>query len=407
MKTNFMTGMVENKSMNVAEREVLRIAVIGNVDSGKSTLIGVLSKAILDDGRGGARASITTLKHEQEVGRTSAIGVQMMAFNGEEQITPSRGSTWVDMVKASTRTVSLIDLCGHAKYLKTTVFGLTGLLPNYALVLVGANMGVSRMTREHLVSYRDPFFLQLCAMPCFGFYYFNECAHTHPTCCPTQGLAVELGIPVVVVVTKVDLAPKAILVETMQKVKGALKMAHKLPYVVRDGVACERAAEALGSSDRAAPIFKLSSVTGVGLQNLITFLRLLPRYCGGSSAAVPCPAPLGLETPLGAHRDGGVSIGATTATAEAEAATSVFDTAVSVATAPTPTSAPPTLRVPIDSVYQVPGVGFVVSGTVLDGEVAAGMQLRMGPDKAGGWIPVLVRATTYVRTHLAAVHALS
>jgi GTPase len=33
------------------------------------------------------------------------------------------------------------------------VFGLTGLMPDYAMVIVGANMGVPRMTREHLVQF--------------------------------------------------------------------------------------------------------------------------------------------------------------------------------------------------------------------------------------------------------------
>ena len=32
-----------------------KLAVIGNVDSGKSTLVGVLTKGIYDDGRGSAR----------------------------------------------------------------------------------------------------------------------------------------------------------------------------------------------------------------------------------------------------------------------------------------------------------------------------------------------------------------
>jgi GTPase len=32
--------------------------VIGNVDSGKSTLVGVLTKGIFDDGRGSARERI-------------------------------------------------------------------------------------------------------------------------------------------------------------------------------------------------------------------------------------------------------------------------------------------------------------------------------------------------------------
>jgi GTPase len=36
----------------------VRVAVIGNVDSGKSTLVGVLTRSILDDGRGLARAKV-------------------------------------------------------------------------------------------------------------------------------------------------------------------------------------------------------------------------------------------------------------------------------------------------------------------------------------------------------------
>ena len=30
----------------------VRVAIIGNVDSGKSTMVGVLTRAMLDDGRG-------------------------------------------------------------------------------------------------------------------------------------------------------------------------------------------------------------------------------------------------------------------------------------------------------------------------------------------------------------------
>ena len=39
----------------------LRVAFIGNVDSGKSTLIGVLTRAELDDGRGSARGAFEAL----------------------------------------------------------------------------------------------------------------------------------------------------------------------------------------------------------------------------------------------------------------------------------------------------------------------------------------------------------
>ena len=29
-----------------------------------------------------------------------------------------------------------MDLCGHEKYLKTTMFGLTGLLPDYEIIII-------------------------------------------------------------------------------------------------------------------------------------------------------------------------------------------------------------------------------------------------------------------------------
>ena len=37
----------------------VRVAVIGNVDSGKSTLVGVLTRSVLDDGRGYARSKVS------------------------------------------------------------------------------------------------------------------------------------------------------------------------------------------------------------------------------------------------------------------------------------------------------------------------------------------------------------
>ena len=73
----------------------------------------------------------------------------------------------------------MIDLCGHEKYLKTTMFGLSGLYPQYSMLVVGANMGVSRMTKEHI------------------------------------GIAISLKIPIFVVVTKIDLTPENVYQETI------------------------------------------------------------------------------------------------------------------------------------------------------------------------------------------------
>ena len=63
------------------------VAVVGNVDSGKSTLVGVLTKGGLDDGRGLARAKVFNFSHEAANGHTSSIAQEIMGFSAEgEQV---------------------------------------------------------------------------------------------------------------------------------------------------------------------------------------------------------------------------------------------------------------------------------------------------------------------------------
>lgn len=69
----------------------IRVAVIGNVDSGKSTLVGVLTRCIQDDGRGSARSYVFNYSHEQANGRTSSISHEIMGFTGQgSQVAPER-----------------------------------------------------------------------------------------------------------------------------------------------------------------------------------------------------------------------------------------------------------------------------------------------------------------------------
>ncbi len=53
------------------------MAVIGNVDSGKSTFVGVLTRTILDDGRGLARSKVGSHIHTH---RQTHIHTQFMSF---------------------------------------------------------------------------------------------------------------------------------------------------------------------------------------------------------------------------------------------------------------------------------------------------------------------------------------
>jgi len=102
--------------------EEVRYGVIGNVDSGKSTLIGVIVGDELDDGKGKARSSILRHPHEKKSGRTSSISQNFIKVNEKKYL-------------------NFIDLAGHEKYLKTTIKGITGYYIDYAIIVVGANMG--------------------------------------------------------------------------------------------------------------------------------------------------------------------------------------------------------------------------------------------------------------------------
>lgn len=102
-------------------------------------------------------------------------------------LTNKKKQTWPEIVQGSSKVIQLIDLCGHEKYLKTTMFGLSGLYPQYSMLVVGANMGVSRMTKEHI------------------------------------GITMALKLPMFVVVTKIDIAPDSIYQDTVNTLSKILR----------------------------------------------------------------------------------------------------------------------------------------------------------------------------------------
>jgi GTPase len=105
----------------------IRVAVVGNVDAGKSTMIGTLISSLLDDGRGSSRTSIMKHRHEIESGRTSTASTHLMGFRstgeaiaGKDSIRANRRRSEDEVARESYRVVTLMDLAGHEKYLKTT-----------------------------------------------------------------------------------------------------------------------------------------------------------------------------------------------------------------------------------------------------------------------------------------------
>jgi len=96
-----------------------RIAVVGNVDAGKSTMLGVLVKGGLDDGRGKARVNLFRHKHEIESGRTSSVGMEIMGFDTKGDVVastvPGRKLSWEEIGKRSVCQIETARLV-HADY---------------------------------------------------------------------------------------------------------------------------------------------------------------------------------------------------------------------------------------------------------------------------------------------------
>ena len=233
--------------------DYVKIGVVGNVDSGKSTLVGVLSKGMPDDGRGSARLKVFNYPHEVNNGRTSSVAQEIMGFkNNGKQVFASRyvqnkNKYWAEVVKDSNKIVSLIDLCGHEKYLKTTIYGLVGCVPDYVMIIVGANMGLSRMTKEHL------------------------------------GIVLALEIPFFIVMTKVDMVAE----ETMKKTLKTLNKLMTCSVVNKKAMVIDYenpneldiAVDALVST-KVCPIFKISNVTQLGMPSLKSFIFKLKARIG-------------------------------------------------------------------------------------------------------------------------------
>ncbi|XP_066155673.1 GTP-binding protein 1 [Euwallacea fornicatus] len=231
------------KVLDQADFLEIRVAVVGNVDAGKSTLLGVLTHGELDTGRGTARLKLFRHKHEMESGRTSSVGNDILGFDEQGNVVnkPEHGSLdWVKICEKSSKVITFIDLAGHERYLKTTVFGMTGHAPDFGMLMVGANAGIIGMTKEHL------------------------------------GLALALSVPVFVVVTKIDMCPANVLQDNLKMLVRILKSpgCRKVPVMVKtpDDVVLSATNFV---SERLCPIFQVSNVTGENLDLLKTFLNLL------------------------------------------------------------------------------------------------------------------------------------
>ncbi|TPX70436.1 hypothetical protein SpCBS45565_g01818 [Spizellomyces sp. 'palustris'] len=223
----------------------IRVAIIGGADAGKSTLLGVLTHSENDNGRGKARLNLLRHRHEIESGRTSSISHQIIGFDPHGALinyASNNIQTWAQICETASKIVTFLDMCGHPKYQKTTISGLAGHAPDYACLIIGANTGVSEISREHLA------------------------------------IAVVLNVPVFVVITKVDIATPPQLKRTVSSFLALLKAPgmRRVPVVIQNEDDLVVSVSSFLDS-RVVPIFLTSSVTGENLSLLTNFFNYLPK----------------------------------------------------------------------------------------------------------------------------------
>ncbi|XP_072947077.1 GTP-binding protein 2-like [Epargyreus clarus] len=236
----------------------LRVAVMGANEAGKSTLIGVLTQGELDNGRGSARLNMFRHLHEVKSGRTSSLSHEILGFDAQGNVVNygcSELMTAERIGERSAKLVSFLDLAGHSKYQRTTLHGLTGYSPHYAMIVISSTAGITRITEEHI------------------------------------GLLLALDMPFFTVINKCELAPSAVnaLVDRLGRL---LHGANKKPLLITDENLARNCVVPQKSildtidigqdknnkendQQEIVPVFPVSCVRGMGLNSLHAYLLAL------------------------------------------------------------------------------------------------------------------------------------
>lgn len=242
-----------------------KCGIAGNVDCGKSTLLGVLTSGKYDNGRGSARLAVMTLEHEISSGRTSSVNQQIVGFDKSgllvnEKLANRAYATgkleWSDIIKSSNKIVTFFDLAGHLKYLPQTVRGLSSNELDYVLIIVGANMSESVAKEREAAKLTN-----------------REYKSTNMTREHLE-LSVSLGMQCIFVITKIDAVDDEIKNNTIRGVKKLIK--EKFAPCSVDTMDDVKTCVKLMSSGNVIPIVQVSNVTGAGHDILRSLLYYLP-----------------------------------------------------------------------------------------------------------------------------------
>ncbi|SDQ88673.1 GTPBP1 family GTP-binding protein [Natronobacterium texcoconense] len=234
-------ALIQEGSVLETDDEHVVVGTAGHVDHGKSTLVGSLVTGKPDDGDGATRSFLDVQPHEVERGLSADLSYAVYGFDEDGPVrvrNPNRKSDRAAVVEEADRLVSFVDTVGHEPWLRTTIRGLVGQKLDYGLLVVAADDGPTRTTREHL------------------------------------GVLLATDLPTIVAITKTDAVSDERVEEVEREVESLLRDVDKSPLrVARHGV--DAAVEEI--SERVVPIVETSAITMEGLDTLDVLFDRLPK----------------------------------------------------------------------------------------------------------------------------------
>lgn len=269
-----------------SKAEQLRVTLTGSTTAGKSSLLGTLSTSTLDNGRGKSRLSLLRHRHEITSGVTSSVAQELLGYqvaadeNCMDTVTrtvnyaTSDVSSWIDIHHLARRLVFISDSPGQPRYAKSTFRTLVSWQPHWTVVCIpadeddGEKAAASATTGSLQELHLSLTYIALCLM---------------------------LQLPIIIAITKMDLATKVGLRVTLGKVLSALKESGRKPIILsntpvpvgENGPDLQSVKQAERSeidkmlasdhfSPDTVPIVLTSAVTGLGIGKLHALLSSLP-----------------------------------------------------------------------------------------------------------------------------------
>lgn len=278
----------ESTNASSTATEQIRISLTGPTMSGKSTLLGTLTTSTLDNGRGSSRLSMLKHRHEITSGITSSITQDLFGYtdtDDEVQVVnyaTENIASWIDVHAASTggRLAFLSDSAGHPRYRRTTVKGLVGWAPHWTLLCVPADDTEDTVSKN------------------IGGTSSHSSTSTTVPDLDLSGaqldLCLRLNLPLVVVITKLDMASRNGLKGTLSKLLDALKAYGRKPAIIPNTPgsvseselgtitnatleqAYHTALPLLNDPTATVPIVLTSALQGSGISNLHALIHELP-----------------------------------------------------------------------------------------------------------------------------------